>query len=237
MSPYRLPRPYALLTGSLHSAALGTQDFLPHLQAAVRQAMSRDGLRAVAGMFPRPFIKRERDPCFELLLACGAWVRQEGLPLAVTACLLFQPEPWLKSRLHAAGVRYQCAALSESAYIGALVSGAALLIAAIPFGRLDLIREVRAARSFQVPVHGIYTVTPEKWLKDREDLCANTYRRTVELVNECLSDDAALCGRAEREAYRARLLLQIERLTRLLVSTEKIRNTFTRPMGPESDDS
>ncbi len=238
MPPYRLPRPYVLLTGALHSTSLSTQDFLPHLQAAVRQAMnSRDGLRAVVCMFPRPFIKRERDPCFELLLACGEWIRQEGLPLTVTACLLFRPEAWLKSRLHAAGVRYQCAALSESAYIGELVSRAALLIAAIPFGRLDLTREVRAARGFGVPVHSIYEVTPEKWLKDRDALCVNAYRRTVELVNECLSGDAALCERAEREEYRARLLLQIERLAHLLVNTEKMRSMLTRSMGSESDDS
>lgn len=230
MPPYRLPRPYALLTGSLHSTALGTRDILTHLQGAVRQAMGRDGLRAVVGMFPRPYIKRERDPCFELLLAFGEWSRREGLPLA--ACLTFQPQPWLKSRLRAAGVRYQCAALSESAYIEALVSQAALLIAAIPFGRLDLTREVRAARRFQVPAHGIYTVTPEKWLKDRETLCADAYRRTVELVNECLADSVAQCGRAELEERRAKLLLQIERLARVLAGTEKIKNTLIRLEGP-----
>ena len=71
--------------------------------------------------------------------------------------------------------------------------------------------------------HSIYEVTPEKWLKDRDALCVNAYRRTVELVNECLSGDAALCERAEREEYRARLLLQIERLAHLLVNTEKMR--------------
>ena len=65
----------------------------------------------------------------------------------------------------------------------------------------------------------------------------NAYRRTVELVNECLSVDAALCERAEREEYRARLLLQIERLAHLLVNTEKMRGMLTRSMGSESDDS
>ena len=42
MPPYRLPRPYVLLTGALHSTSLSTQDFLPHLQAAgLRQSSGR----------------------------------------------------------------------------------------------------------------------------------------------------------------------------------------------------
>ncbi|MFR1476057.1 MAG: hypothetical protein ACLSB9_10105 [Hydrogeniiclostridium mannosilyticum] len=52
MPSYRLPRPYVLLTGALHSTSLSTQDFLPHLQAAVRQAMSRTACARWCAYFP-----------------------------------------------------------------------------------------------------------------------------------------------------------------------------------------
>ena len=48
-------------------------------------------------------LARDFADFLRLLLACGEWIRQEGLPLTVTACLLFRPEAWLKSRLRAAG--------------------------------------------------------------------------------------------------------------------------------------